>query len=175
MWRCNTENYEWFAWRDGLCEGMVCVQIICNTENDKWFVWRNGLCEGMVCVKGWIVSGLYNVTQFRQYVIQRRINVLYYILSGAFEGMVSVKRWFVWRDGLCHFTETRIHPFTQTIYHYLYYILSCSCEVTQSRQYIIQRRIISFVTLQIFEISIFSYCQHHHDNPKREEAYNDNR
>ena len=27
-------------------------QLICNTENDKWFVWRDGLCEGMVCVKG---------------------------------------------------------------------------------------------------------------------------
>ena len=39
----------------------------------------------MGCVKGYIVSGL----------------SLYYIVSGLCEGMVCVKGWFVWRDGLC--------------------------------------------------------------------------
>ena len=48
---CNTENEKWFVWKDGLCEGMVCVKR-CNTENDKWFVWRDlsTFFDYLVCV-----------------------------------------------------------------------------------------------------------------------------
>ena len=109
---CNTENDIWFVWRDGLCEGLDCVP-----ENYKWFVWRDGLCEWMVCVKGWIVSGFCEVTQSKQYVIQRGIN-------GLFEGMVSVHT--------NHLSFSVLHPLTQTIYHSLYYVHSHKPFITQT-------------------------------------------
>ena len=110
--------------------------LVCVKGYDKWFVWRDGLCEWMVCLNGRIVSGLFN----------------YYL--------VCVKGWFVWLVSiplhkpfiiLCFTSLHTNHPFTQNIYHSLYYILSGFCKgmdtshtvhaFKQTSLYVIKRKI----------------------------------
>ena len=104
-------------------------QIICNTDNDKWFLWRDGLCEGINGLwKGWFV--------WRE-VLQRTINGLcdyLFCVKGCntetdkgFMWMASFCGWFVWKPFiiLCITSLHTNHPFTQTIYHSMYYIKSC--------------------------------------------------
>ena len=148
----------WLVWRDGLCERMICV--------NGWFLWR----DGMVCVTSLHTNHTFTQTipsintnqpftqtisshnqPFTQSIPSHNASlhtnhVKGWMTSCLFEGMVlregmvCVKGWFVWRDGLCHFPDTihhftkpsldtnhlftQNHPFQQTIYPSLYYILS---------------------------------------------------
>ena len=129
----------WFVWRDvilrminGLCEGMVHV----NGWFVWWLVWSEGLCEGMVSVVRWFVwrDGLCLVHPFTQTIPSHKP-------YGLCEGMVHSHKpslhtykiicntendkWFVGRDGpSCKPSRFTNHPFTQPIYHSLYYIPS---------------------------------------------------
>ena len=170
----------WFVWRDGLCEGMEykliffsllhiiwfvqrdaykshssCLHTnhkICNTEKGKWFVWRDGfvwrddLCDGigMICVKGWFVwrdkwfvwrDGLHPFAQtkpsHKPFII---LCITYYLVC-----VKGYDKWFVWRDGLCEGLVC----------------VSGLCEVTHSRQYVIQRSINGLLEGMVFLHSIY--------------------
>ena len=100
---------------NGLCEGMVCVKG-CNTENDNWFLWKDGLYEGMyyylVCVKGYDKWFLWRWWFVWRDAIQRIIlgwftqticHSLYYITSHKPDNHTN------------HLAFSVLHPFTQTI------------------------------------------------------------
>ena len=104
----------WFVWLSGLCEWMVCVIIWfmwmvwvkgCNIENDKWFV------DFLVSVIIWFVW----------------INGLCVWLSGLCEYMICVIIWFVWIPSHKPSLHTN-NPFTQTMYHSLFYLLCGLCD-----------------------------------------------
>ena len=85
-------------------------QIICNTGNEKWFEWRDGLCEGMVCVERWFlcITFLHTNHPFTPTISSQKPFIIFCITYY----LVCVKACNTENDkpSLC-----TIHPFTQTI------------------------------------------------------------
>ena len=116
----------WFVWSNGLSEGMVYVK--------PWFMQRDVLCDGMDCVwcKPFIILCITSLhTNHLSFSV---LHCFIQTIPSPNDRWLCVKGWIVWREGLCHFTETRhnpsLHtnqPSTQTNPS-LYYILSGLCK-----------------------------------------------
>ena len=118
----------WSLWSDT-------NQTICNTKNDKWFVWRDGLCEPSLHHSLYYilsVSGLCEVKNtihpFTQTITSHKPSLHINHLSHPShipDNMKHRELWMVCVKG-CNTENDKWslhtnHPFTQTIYHSLYW------------------------------------------------------